>query len=699
MSVWPFSKSNVYRFLFVFFVFAFSVSATVITVPGDYLTIQGAIDASESGDEIIVDASTYYENINFNGKNIILRSTDPTNPEVVTQTIIDGGENGPVVTFSGEETEDSILSGFTITGGYTSNGGGIHGNGSFTTLENCKILNNVAAVYGGGIYNCSGTIQNCVISENSCNENGGGLYGCNGLIQSNLISKNQGFYGAGLYSCNGKIQNNIIVYNSTILHTETEWIMIGNPLYGPMPITVYLGADGGGLYQCNGKIINNTIYGNVSNFGGGGSHGASGGRGGGLADCSGQILNCIITGNSGYYGYSNYQQISFSSNISYCCIGNNEGDSELNIHEDPLMFNPEEGDFHLLSDSPCIDAGVEVVDYSSNDIDGDPRLIGSALDIGVDEFFQENLPPDKPINLFPQDGASNISEFVTLECSSFSDSNEGDFQIACCWQFGTDPDFTEPLIDTWKEFQNFTSFEIDYTILRPSTTYYWRVKHLDNRYMWSEWSNTTSFTLRDPVTLKVPQEFSTIQEAIENAFHFDEIIVSPGVYRENLKLKGMNITLCSTDPEDGEIVAGTIIDGSHEDTVVIFEGTETADCLFCGFTLTNGKSSRGGGIRGNGTKATIKNCIIKNNHGGYGGGIYNCGGIISNNIISNNSASYGGGLNYSYGKKENNIIYNNFASTNGGGLDQCGGEIINNIILEIRLIFMEEDVIMFLGTL
>ncbi len=51
------------------------------------------------------------------GKNITLRSTDPDDPEVVKNIIIDGGGSGSVVTFRSGEGEGAVLAGFTITGG------------------------------------------------------------------------------------------------------------------------------------------------------------------------------------------------------------------------------------------------------------------------------------------------------------------------------------------------------------------------------------------------------------------------------------------------------------------------------------------------------------------------------------------------------------------------------------------------------
>jgi hypothetical protein len=310
-------------------------TARTITVddngPADFNNIQAAINAAVDRDEIIVSIGTYYGKINFNGKNIILRSTEPTNPIVVANTVINGRRVGSVVTFSGTESAACILSGFTIINGIGtyeyigynsySNGGGIYGNGTLATIQYNIISRNYALFpvtsvsgCGGGIYNCNGIIQCNIISENTASQDmeggdasGGGLFGCDGIIQNNIISNNR---------------------------------VVG----------FVKGAKGGGLGNCNGTIRNNTIFGN------------SAGSGGGLSNCTGIIINCIIWQNAADID----AQIYASSTPSYCCIQDWSGAGAGNISDNPNLFNPESSDFHLRPYSPCIDIGASIPDLNDD---------------------------------------------------------------------------------------------------------------------------------------------------------------------------------------------------------------------------------------------------------------------------------------------------------------------------------------------
>jgi hypothetical protein len=102
-----------------------------------YASIQRAINDAHPGDEIVVSPGVcqYCENINFKGKNLTLRSTNPNDPAVVAATIINGGHRLSVVTFSGEEGPGCVLDGLTITGGMV----GISCRDASPTIRHCTI--------------------------------------------------------------------------------------------------------------------------------------------------------------------------------------------------------------------------------------------------------------------------------------------------------------------------------------------------------------------------------------------------------------------------------------------------------------------------------------------------------------------------------------------------------------------------------
>ena len=103
------------KILIIITMLSLSYSATLY-VPTEYSTIQSAIDASSDGDEVYAYPGTYYENINFNGKNISLIGEDRET------TIIDGGHNGRVVEI--DNIDELYLSGFTIQNGEIDEGNG-----------------------------------------------------------------------------------------------------------------------------------------------------------------------------------------------------------------------------------------------------------------------------------------------------------------------------------------------------------------------------------------------------------------------------------------------------------------------------------------------------------------------------------------------------------------------------------------------
>src|ERR1700730_16914466 len=96
-------------------------------------------------------------------------------------TIINGQQQGPVVTFANNEQRTSGLSGFTLTKGYGyANsgyaGGGILMNGSSPTIQGNVITSNGACAEGMGLAVSGGgpLIQNNIIHNNVQNGCSGG---------------------------------------------------------------------------------------------------------------------------------------------------------------------------------------------------------------------------------------------------------------------------------------------------------------------------------------------------------------------------------------------------------------------------------------------------------------------------------------------------------------------------------------------
>ncbi|TKJ40814.1 hypothetical protein CEE37_07570 [candidate division LCP-89 bacterium B3_LCP] len=125
-------------------------SATIINVPVDYDTIQVAIDNAIVGDTILVQPGTYTENIDYDGKDLVIGSLFLVSGDTsyISQTIIDGDSSGSVVTFNNEETSAAVLAGFVIRNGYSSSGAGIWCQVSDPTITHCYIVENYSTCVG-----------------------------------------------------------------------------------------------------------------------------------------------------------------------------------------------------------------------------------------------------------------------------------------------------------------------------------------------------------------------------------------------------------------------------------------------------------------------------------------------------------------------------------------------------------------------
>jgi hypothetical protein len=393
-----------------------SMAQTTIHVgPGQpYTTIQSGIDAANTGDTVLVAPGTYNENIDFKGKDITVTSAGGA-----AQTIIDGGSNGPAISFKSGETSASTISGFTIQHGgmfgwlatYSAYGiGNIYLVSSSPTIINNTIT--LSNCWGIEAYYSAPLIQNNTISatqdpNGNCSFGGGaaiivwgginnqyngtGVY--SGLIVGNTIENNVesgledagGNGGAGIAVWGGSpiIQNNIIRNNSSpggsggaINFVNSEGtVIVQNLIYGNSAGCGggAIATDGHGLY-----VINNTIVDNVGVDEHGFSECASIAQiypdpfTYGTDNPSDIFINNIISGSTPYPAVncswflppSEEIQPTFQNNILYNAGGPFFGSFCVdvsgkynNIVTDPQFVDPSNHDYHLKSTSPAIDSG------------------------------------------------------------------------------------------------------------------------------------------------------------------------------------------------------------------------------------------------------------------------------------------------------------------------------------------------------
>jgi len=380
--------------------------------------IQSAIDASFDGDTVIVTNGTY------NAGGLVVCGT-MTNRIAVASAIIVSSVTGPAQTIieGGGPMGDgaircayvgtkSVLNGFTLMNGATrippdpnviaddSSGDSAHANsGTDSSLDSS------ADWCGGGVL-CETTavVTNCVLSNN-CGGCGGGIYGgtlnkstvlgnsapmhyCEGggaafcTLNNCIVSSNFVDYGTGGGVCSCVLNNCRLLGNSAsngtaggaCSSTLNNCFLSGNSSW-----------DGGAVY--NSMLNNCTLSANIGFSRGGGASsstlnncmlsGNTSDYGGGVYYCT--LNNCIIWWNTASHG-PNY----YAGTLNYCCA-TPDPVGVGNITNEPVFVDYANGDYHLSSSSMCINAGNNAYVTGATDLDGNPRIQASVVDMGAYE--------------------------------------------------------------------------------------------------------------------------------------------------------------------------------------------------------------------------------------------------------------------------------------------------------------------------
>jgi len=504
-----------------------------IHIPADYSTIQEGISAALPGDTILVSPGTFFENIDFLGKAVVITSVTGAD-----STVIDGGGLGSVVTAASGEPAGAEISGFTIMNGDndTGYGGGVLCENSceLRIFENRITFNH--ASWGGGI-GIIGTSQEILLNTivlNSAEWDGGAFYGenCVVLCKSNIISNNV-CGGVFLSNSLGEISLNQIEQN-----TWCGGLSIYNCPYVMIMGNVVCRNDdwlGGGIAITDSDssyVMNNLFTENSSDEKGANIH---------LRNISKILLvnNLILfgIGSGGIYIDKNVSDYI----IEYNDVYGNDGFDYFNVEPgignmsfDPLL----DEEYKLDWRSPCIDMG----DPSMTP----PPTGGGRIDIGASEFPYHDDPPVSIEGLSTPDTVETGS---TIDWSLSIANGSGQSRYVDCfvslvrvdnivpvyqWGFFVGPGETKTIEEefTFDEFFHAGDWEIVARIGQVGNLLY----ELDRKDF---------FVFRAPRLINVPGDFDAIQPAIEAAVKGDTILVSAGTFEGAVDFLGKGIIIAS----------------------------------------------------------------------------------------------------------------------------------------------------------
>ncbi len=333
---------------------------------------------------------------------------DTTNGHGVTTsyTAITGNNAHHVLWLNGgmneSITETTVVDGFIVTAGQTEgSGGGLYCDGSGSGNECSPTIANTifsgnSAKDGGGMCNdgqmfgiSSPVLNDVTFSGNHATNSGGGLLNDGYFGDSSPLLTNVTFSGNNAVFAGGGMYNG--GYNGTSNAVLTNVIFKGNRA-----------EDGGGMYSfgysnnlhgpgdpnegnSNPSLINVTFSGNHATNSGGGIFNAG----------NTTLSNCILWGNMASSGEQIYNDTIATLDYSLVeggCPPNTNCGSNL-LTSDPQFFAPisateaptSAGNYRLQATSPSIDVGNSLSVTVSFDLAGNPRIMGSAVDMGAYE--------------------------------------------------------------------------------------------------------------------------------------------------------------------------------------------------------------------------------------------------------------------------------------------------------------------------
>jgi hypothetical protein len=231
-----------------------------------------------------------------------------------------------------------------------------------------------------------------VISGNASVYGGGGVCfvdaeGATNVIENSVVSSNSALEGGGVaLGAGGVARNCLIVSNTATAH------------------------GGGAAINGDGYVLNCTVYGNDAPT-----------AGGIWCEDGGMVRNAIVCSNA----VPEYDWNGVGMSVAYCRVVTSAGHAYSNITADPLLADPAAGDFRLLSNSPCVDAGVPLAGVEK-DMAGTPRPLDgngdgvARSDMGAWEYLNAAADSDNDGMRDGDEGVAGTDPTDAADCLRIS---------------------------------------------------------------------------------------------------------------------------------------------------------------------------------------------------------------------------------------------------------------------------------------
>ena len=237
------------------------VYSATIYIPDDYPTIQAAVDASSTGDTIIVRAGTYTENVDVN-KTLTIESE--SGAEATTVQAATSDDHVFEIT-----SDDVNISGFTITGATGSGKAGIYSYDNPLSVSDSTLTDNSYGIYSYSTSSSPLSVSNSILSSNDYGiyiySSFGPRYGKANVSDSTFSNNTYGISTSHYCGCvvnNSTFSDNEYgIYGYDKLSIHTKYSTFSSNTYGIYGDSIWaLGTSHSNFSNNNYGVYSNTIY-------------------------------------------------------------------------------------------------------------------------------------------------------------------------------------------------------------------------------------------------------------------------------------------------------------------------------------------------------------------------------------------------------------------------------------------------------